>query len=88
MAALIDTAPWIVALERYRAVLFSASGALLALNYWIVLVRPRHCAPGDLCHVDSPFMRFNRRMYWVSLALFVLALTVTYGIVLAIKWMQ
>ena len=88
MAALIETAPWIVVLERNRPVLFGASGALLALNYWVVLVRPRRCAPGEVCHSDSRFMRFNRRLYWLSLALFAAALVVTYGSVLVIKWIQ
>ncbi len=87
MAALIETAPWIVALERHRLVLFCASGGILALNYWMVVVRPRHCAPGELCHIDSPFMRLNRRLYWISLALFAVALMVTYGSLLVLRWM-
>ena len=88
MAALIETAPWIVVLERNRAVLFGASGAFLVLNYWMVLVRPRLCAPGEMCHIDSRFMRFNRRLYWLSLALVATALVVTYGSLLVIKWIQ
>jgi hypothetical protein len=69
-------------------VLFSVSGVLLALNYWMVVVRPRECAPGELCHIDSPFMRFNRRLYWISLALFVIAVVVvTYGSLLVLRWM-
>jgi hypothetical protein len=87
MASIIETAPWIVALERYRLVLFSVSGTLLALNYWMVGVRPRRCAPGELCHIDSPFMRFNRRLYWTSVALFAAALIVTYGSLLVVRWM-
>jgi len=87
MASLIETVPWIVVLERYRPVLFSASGAVLALNYWMVVVRPRQCGPGELCHIDSPFMRFNRRLYWISVALFVAALAVTYGSLLVLRWM-
>lgn len=86
MASLIETVPWIVVLERHRPVLFSASAALLALNYWMVVVRPRQCAPGELCHIDSPFMRFNRRLYWISLALFAVALIVTYGSLLVLRW--
>jgi hypothetical protein len=85
MAALIEAAPWVVVLERYRPVLFSVSAVLLALNYWMVAVRPRQCAPGELCHMDSPFMRFNRRLYWISLALFVVALVVTYGGLLVLR---
>jgi len=87
MASLIETAPWIVVLERQRTLLFSVSGALLALNYWMVVVHSRQCAPGELCHVDSPFMRFNRRLYWISLTLFLVALVFTYGSLLVLRWM-
>jgi len=88
MASLIETSPWVVALERQSTLLFSVSGALLALNYWMVVVRPRRCAPGELCHIDSPFMRFNRRLYWISLTLFIVALVVTYGSLLVLRWME
>ena len=86
MAALIETAPWVVVLERYRLLLFGVSGVLLMLNYWMVVVRARRCAPGELCHIDSPFMRFNRRLYWISLALYVAAVAVTYGSLLVVRW--
>lgn len=79
MASVIDRAPWFIELQRYKVVMFIASGGLLALNHWLVVVRPRQCAPGELCYVDSPFMRLNRRVYWASLVLFVVALVVTYG---------
>ena len=87
MAVVIDAAPWFVALQRYKALMFVVSGAVLAANYWLVVVRPRRCAPGELCHMDTPFMRFNRRLYWLSVALFVAALVVTYGSLLVLRWM-
>jgi hypothetical protein len=87
MASVIDAAPWFAELQRYKLVLFGASGGVLALNYWTVVVRPRQCAPGELCHTDTPFMRFNRRLYWVSAALFAAALLFTYGNLVVIKWM-
>jgi hypothetical protein len=86
MASVIDAAPWFVELQRYKPVLFAASGLLLALNYWLVVVRPRSCAPGQLCHIDTPFMRFNRRLYWTSVVLFCVALLVTYGGLLVLRW--
>jgi len=79
MASVIDAAPWFVELQRYKPVMFAASGVVLALNYWMVVVRPRRCAPGELCHMDTPLMRFNRRLYWASVVLFAIALVVTYG---------
>jgi hypothetical protein len=87
MASVIETAPWFAELQRYKPVLFGASGTLLALNYWLVVVRPRACAPGELCHMDTPFMRFNRRLYWGSVALFGVALLVTYGGLLVLRWL-
>jgi hypothetical protein len=86
MASIIDAAPRYVELQRYKPVLFAASGVMLAGNYWLVVVRPRRCAPGERCHVDTRFMRFNRRLYWISVALFACALIVTYGGLLVMTW--
>ena len=36
--------------------------------------------------MDTPFMRFNRRLYWTSVALFVAAIVLTYGSELMIQW--
>ena len=79
IASVYEVAPWFAAIGHYKPWLFGGSAALLALNYWLVVVRPRRCAPGELCHVDTPFMRFNRRLYWISAAAFVAAFVVTYG---------
>ena len=75
----MSAAPWLAVISRHKYLMFSVSGALLALNYWLVVVRPRRCAPGELCHIDSPLMRWNRRMWWVSAAVYVIALVFTYG---------
>lgn len=75
----MSAAPWLAAVSRHKNLVFALSGVLMALNYWLVVVRPRRCAPGDVCHMDSPLMRFNRRVFWISAAVFVLALLLTYG---------
>lgn len=87
IASVIDAAPWFAQVGRYKPLLFGGSAGLLALNYWLVVVRPRRCAPGELCHMDTPFMRFNRRLYWMSLAVYVVAVAITYGGLLVIRWM-
>ena len=70
-----------MAIGRQKHIIFPAVGALLAFNYWLVIVRPRSidCAPGDVCHVDSRTSRFNRAMFWMSVWIFGLAVVVTYG---------
>ena len=57
----------------------------MALNYWLVVVRPRRCAPGEVCHMDSPVMRFNRRVFWVAAIVYVVAVALTYGSLLVLE---
>jgi hypothetical protein len=87
IASAVSAAPWLAVVSRHKHLMFSASGALLALNYWLVVVRPRTCAPGELCHVDSPFMRLNRRLWLASVVVYVAAVAVTYGGLLIISWL-
>ena len=81
MAATLETAPWLIAVGRYKAIIFPAVGALLLFNYWLAIIRPRRldCAPGDICHVDSAASRFNRALFWCSVAIYVGAVGLTYG---------
>ena len=58
-------APWLLEIGRHKATVFVSVGALLAVNYWLAVVRPRqmNCAPGETCHIDSPAMRVNRGLF-------------------------
>ena len=64
---------------RHKGEVFLVVGSLLVFNYWLAIVRPRrmNCAPGDVCHVDSPAMRLSRRIFWVSVAVYAAALAFT-----------
>jgi hypothetical protein len=75
----VTAAPWLAAISRHKLPVFALSGGLIALNYWLVVVRPVRCEPGAACHVDSPLMRFNRRVFWLSAVVYGIALAVTYG---------
>lgn len=81
VASTLEVAPWLITVGRQKAIIFPAVGVLLAFNYWLAIVRPKRldCAPGDVCHVDSPASRFNRAMFWSSLGIYVIAVTLTYG---------
>jgi hypothetical protein len=84
MASAIATAPWLIALSRHKGWMFFGSGLLLSLNYWLVVVRPRQCAPGEPCHPDTPAMRLNRRLFWISVGVYAVALVITYASLLAV----
>ena len=81
VATAVESAPWLAAVGRRKDAVFLGVGALLALNYWLAVARPRqqHCAPGEICHVDSPAMRVNRIMFWTSAAIWAGAVAVAYA---------
>jgi hypothetical protein len=77
--------PAIALVSRQKNLAFALAGTLLAVNYWLVVWRPRQCAPGETCHVDSPWMAWNRRLFWLSVAIYLAALVTTYGAPLLIE---
>jgi len=81
IASTLEAAPWLMVISNHKAIVFPLVGVLLLFNYWIAVVRPRrlNCAPGEICHVDSPAMRLNRKLFWTSAAIYVVAVTVTYA---------
>jgi hypothetical protein len=83
----LEIAPWLIVTGRQRHFIFAATGALLALNYVLAVERPRRatCAPGEICHRDSPAMRVNRLLFWTSAAIFAGAAIFTYG---ALLWVR
>jgi hypothetical protein len=87
IASALDAAPWVMAVGRHKDAVFAALGLMLAVNYWLAIVRPRQmeCAPGEICHLDSPAMRINRIVFWTSVAIWVSAVTVAYA---ALWWVR
>jgi hypothetical protein len=87
VASAVTVAPWLAVISRHKTLVFGASAVLLALNYWLIVVRPRRCAPAELCHIDSPLMRWNRRVFWLSVVIYICAVGLTYGSLLVLSAM-
>jgi len=87
IATALDAAPWLMVVGRHKNEVFAGVGVMLAINYWLAVVRPRQsaCAPGEMCHIDSPAMRVNRVMFWTSVAIWAGAVSVTYA---ALWWVR
>jgi hypothetical protein len=85
IASAVSAAPWLAVISRHKNLMFSVSGALLALNYWLVVVRPQQCGPGELCHMDHPLMRWNHRVWRASAAVYAIAFVLTYGSLFILK---
>jgi hypothetical protein len=88
IASTFEAAPWLAVFGRHKAAMFIAVGTLLAVNYWLAIVRPRQmaCAPGEICHIDSPSMRVNRILFWASVAVWAGAVVFTYGAIAWVRW--
>lgn len=87
IASTVEVAPWLSTFTRYKGAMFIGVGVMLSFNYWIAIARPKqmNCPPGDVCHVDSPSMRFNRKLFWLSVGIYTCAVTVTYA---ALWWVR
>jgi len=87
IASAFEVAPWLAEIGRFKSSVFVTVGALLAVNYWLAVVRPRqmNCAPGDVCHIDSPAIRLNRLLFWLSVVIYAGAVTFTYA---ALWWVR
>ena len=81
VASTLEVAPWLMAIGAQKSIIFPVVGVFLAFNYWLAVARPKkmHCEPGEMCHIDSPVSRFNRVLFWTSLAIYVIAVLATYG---------
>jgi hypothetical protein len=87
IATTLDALPWLMVIGRHKTAAFLSVGAMLTVNYWLAIVRPRRvdCAPGEICHIDSPTMRVNRILFWTSVVIWAGAVTFTYA---ALWWVR
>ena len=87
MVSEFEVAPWLIEVGRHKTAVFVSVGAILLFNYWLAIARPRrlNCAPGEVCHVDSPAMRLNRALFWTSVAVYAGAVAFTYA---ALWWVR
>jgi len=79
MAALVETAPWLVGLSRHKEWIFLGVGVLLVVDYWVLYHSgAAACRPGGACDPARPLGRWLRRVYWASVALFGVGVAAAY----------
>lgn len=79
VATLVSTAPWLVALSKYKAWVFLLAGGLLVVNYRALYNSSAPtCAPGGFCHPGTGTGRWLRRVFWGTATLYGIAVFAAY----------
>ena len=79
MAVLISVAPWLVTISRYKIWFFLGTGLVLALTYWMLYRSARlRCVPDAQCAPANPLGRWARRVFWASVALYLVGVGTAY----------
>ena len=82
VAATVSTVPGLITLSHYKGWVFLMAGVLIALNVFLIYVRPRRqqvCevgGTGGRCEVAG---RWSKGILWVSLGLYTVGVSATYA---------
>ena len=88
-ASLFASLPFLVTLAQYKAWMFAGSGAVLLLAAWL-LFRPGRACPADpdLAEQCEKAHRWNTRLYWVSVGIWVIGLGAAYLALPVYLWLE
>lgn len=79
LASLLEALPWLAPLSQHKHWVFGLAALAIALGFWFSYRPGRQC-PADpkLAAACATAQRFNRRLLWLSLALWVLGFFTAY----------
>lgn len=79
VVAMTSTFPFLITLTKYKIWVFAFSGFMLAVSGWLMFRPGRLCptdkALGDAC---STAHKWNKRIYWTSVAIWSVGFTAAY----------
>ena len=79
VAALTSSFPFLITLSQHKIWVFSFSGVMLGVSGWLLYRRGRSCpADPDLGALCEKANVWNRRIYWTSLAIWVIGFFAAY----------
>lgn len=94
VASLVSALPWLVALSRHKAWVFTAAALLLAGNvYYLYRLAPRLLAARGVCPADDPdacarATRSSRRLLGLSALLYGVGVAVAYLLPVLLRWSE
>lgn len=78
-ASLFASLPFLVTLAQYKGLMFAGSGAVLVLAGWLLYRSRRACpADPDLAAKCETAHRWNTRLFWPSVVIWILGFATAY----------
>lgn len=79
VVAMTSTFPFLVTLTHYKIWVFAFSGLMLLVSGWLMFRSSRSCpADQELARACNTTHKWNKRIYWSSLVVWVIGFTASY----------
>lgn len=89
VVAMTSTFPFLITLTKYKIWVFAFSGLMLAVSGWLMF-RPGRACPADkaLGEACSSAHKWNKRIYWTSVAIWGIGFTAAYVLLPVRIWLD
>lgn len=89
VVAMTSAFPFLIVLTQHKVWIFAVSGLLLVVSGWL-LYRPGRACPAEpgLARACSRAQRWNRRIYWLSVAIWLLGFSAAYLLLPLRMWLD
>ena len=89
IASLITQFPVLTTLSHYKFWIFLSAALLLIITAWL-LWRPNRSCPADpkLAKLCNQIQTWNKRIFWVSLTIWIVSFVVTYMVLPLLIWIN
>ena len=89
VVAMTSTFPFLITLTKYKILVFAFSGLMLAVSGWLMF-RPGRACPADkaLGEACSSAHKWNKRIYWTSVAIWSIGFTAAYILLPVRIWLD
>ncbi len=79
VVAMTSAFPFLITLTQYKIWVFAFSGSMLAISGWLMF-RPGRACPADiaLAKACSTAYKWNKRIYWTSVIIWVIGFSAAY----------
>ncbi|HEC30227.1 MAG TPA: hypothetical protein ENI65_11635 [Gammaproteobacteria bacterium] len=79
VVAMTSTFPFLITLSQHKIWVFAFSGLMLLASGWLMFRSGRSCpTEKKLAHACSTAHKWNKRIYWTSVVIWVIGFTASY----------